>query len=209
MSSPGGQYKFPSMVLCEGKKDSILFKYIQDHLNKPHLHIASSGGNTKFVDKLKAMKTARGFSNVKHILLVSDNDDVHTDSFAAVCAQIVAAGYEAPPTPGVAGLGSPSFTVLMVPIDGSPGNMETVCEPAARTVAPKTAPIIDEFMARLNSDNWSAGRKSKAWLRAFLAAVCARDPFIAFGDSFDPAEHLLDVKHPAFKPILDEIAKLP
>jgi hypothetical protein len=213
----GEIYRWPSLILCEGEKDVLFFRAIRDKLRKPYLHIEhtgspreKAGGNKKFRQRLKALKGATDFQKVKHILLVSDNDDSFDTSFGEICSQVEAAGFgPAPKQPLERAQTDPSITIMMLPLDRTPGTLETVCRPAAEAAVPRLVQPVDQFLAVLNSDAWAAARKSKAWLRAYLAGACERDPFISFGNAVDPAEKLIPLDHKSFESIIAEVAKLP
>jgi hypothetical protein len=211
------KYRLPSMIICEGPEDVVLFQTIASHLSKK-LHIVhtgstrrAAGGNTKFGSKLLGLTSATGFEKVRHLLIVSDSDDDPDRSFAAIRAQINQAGFGPAPTrPFERGGNGRSVTIVMIPPDGGAGDLEAICSEVARAVHPNAARDVDSAMAFLEKDEWSASRRRKAWLRVFLAANHA-DPFVPLGTAVDDrgARALFPIDHACFARLRETVNQLP
>jgi hypothetical protein len=210
-------YRFPSMIICEGPEDVILFQTIANHMHKQNLHILhtgknrrSAGGNTMFEGKLKSLRAATGFQKVAHLLIVTDSDDDPDSSFTAVREQIKRAGFPAPQRPFERCGTNPSVTVGMIPPEGVEGDLETICGVAARSAHATAAGKVDAAMATLEGPKWSASRKRKAWLRVFLASI-HNDPFVPLGTSIQDqgGRALIPIDHAVFGPLRDAVASLP
>ena len=191
-------FVYPRLIICEGADDVAFFgRFIKDR-NLPFFHIRSTGedrrsrgGNTKFSLALESIKLNRAFGNLKDIVIVADNDDSPGAGFSQVCDQINEAGYTAPIAPFKKGAGTPSVTVMMLPYDGSQGNLECVLMPAATSADPSVAAMSDHCLAVLRAENWAIPKRGKLWLRINLAAR-ARDPFISLQSALtDPRESKL------------------
>jgi hypothetical protein len=166
-----------------------------------------SGGNTRFGSRLRGLRVVPGFSGISDILLVTDNDRNWRTSFDNVCRQIVDAGFGPPPAePLVKGTGHPAITIMMIPTDRQPGNLESACKEAARSQDDATAQNVDKFLALCHEENMAATRSGQIWLRTNLAAR-ARDPFVWLRSVFQkPTEYyLIPLEHISFRPLVDAL----
>ena len=204
------------LLLCEGPEDVAFFQRLIETRSLPRFRIrdtrgkASKGaGNTRFGHALTALKLEKG---VKDILIVADNDEAPDQSFSKVCRQIQSA-YDAdkvPDRPLQKVSRYPSIMVLMLPWEGRLGNLETLCEEAARTADAQVAGHVDHFAAMIGSDKWTKQtRKSKMWLRSMLAACCAHDPFVFLGTVFRDRKnrHLIPLDHRCFGCVSDVLSQ--
>jgi len=176
-------FTLPRLLLCEGPDDCAFFDRLIEIRNLPKFHIQSSSlnryapaGNAQFTTALDAIQGNRNYDALRHILIVSDNDSDHTTKFTKVCEQIEAAGLPRPIDP-LKPVGTfPSITVMMIPLDGSEGNLESLLLDAAAHACKIVAARIETCMAVLEAEKWPIPRKGKLWLRINLAAR-APDPF--------------------------------
>lgn len=213
MPASVGDQGLPRILICEGPDDVAFFQALIEAWRVPRFHITDtaekkgeSGGNTKFGKRLRSLQFRR---NVTDIIIVSDNDENHEQTFGAICRQIQEAGFGPPPTQPLERIvnpGRPAITAMMLPLDGSPGNLQCVCGDAARNADRNVTQSVDHFVSLLHADNWPVPRKGKLWLRANLAAR-ANDPFVFLGNVFREAQnqHLIPINDPSFKPIADAI----
>lgn len=178
----------PRLLLCEGPDDIAFFRTLIDNRNLPNFHIRSTGknrhdkgGNSKFGEKLRAMRLVRGFSQLQHIIIVTDADDDSAVSFENVRQQLInLGGLVIPNEPNVQAGGSPSLTVVVLPFSGC-GSLETYCIEAARSVDSNLANNVDTFRDLATNQDWPEPKRDKLWLRAMLAGFCKRDPMVNFG----------------------------
>lgn len=207
-------FTLPRLLICEGFDDIAFFQRLIAARGLPDFHIRSTaprrtyrGGNTKFSESLEAIRINHGFPKIQDILLVTDNDDDHQASFADICDQIRQAGFEAPSAPLNSGSGKPRITVMMLPLDGTPGNLECICRDAAQSADRQTGDRTDQCQALLLADSWPEPRRGKLWLRVNLAAR-AHDPFVSLATVFrDPGSlHLIPLEDRSFQAIADVLA---
>ena len=169
----------------------------------------SGGGNSKFGNTLNGLRAnRRGFTLIRDVLIVSDNDDSQENSFQAICNQLSGSGFAPPPAPLERSTGNPRITIMMLPLEDEPGHLESVCVPAARSVYHPTTTAIDYFAAMLRADEWEVRRKAKFWLRVALAAGCEKDPFVYLSKVFsDPKLNgLIPLGHNSLDPIADVLS---
>lgn len=189
-------------LLCEGPEDAAFFNLFIEHRGIPRFHICdtspkrgAAGGNSAFRAALNSAKTTRSYANLRHVLVVADNDDDPPGRFALVCNQIEAAGFPRPVSPLQATHGYPAITVMMLPLQSQPGALETVCQQPARSAAQMTGQQVDHFVATVAHHGWTDLQRSKLWLRTMLAARYAQDPFLSLRKVFN--------EHPDLVPMGD------
>jgi hypothetical protein len=82
MPYPLPGFKFNSLIICEGPEDKAFFERLIEANKLPPCHIEttgearkSSGGNTRFGMKLKAIRIRRDFDQLTNIIIVTDADN--------------------------------------------------------------------------------------------------------------------------------------
>jgi hypothetical protein len=217
---PRGPYRHSRLILCEGEEDVYLLSRIAEVVggNAKRFHVETTAkepkkaaGKGKFKERLKALKSATGFERIHHILLVTDNDDNHDESFKAICDQVRLAGFIPPAAALVRSGGHPSITIAMLPTTGEPGALESTLSDVARENNPRVAAEVDMVMALLHSEGWPPLRRSKAWLRVFLAIACSRDPCILIGEALanSRGDDLLPINSTALQVLRGAVAQIP
>jgi hypothetical protein len=197
-------FALPRLLICEGADDIAFFHRLIVVNRLPNFHLRSTaskkgerGGNTKFEAALESVKNNRGFPNIRDILLVSDNDSDHEESFDAICKQITGAMFIPPGSPLKKSDGNPAITIMMLPLDGMPGNLECLCRDAAERADKRAAQNATTFESLCGAENWLTTRRGKLWLRVNLASR-ATDPFVSLGTVFRDEDcfHLIPVNIP-------------
>lgn len=176
------------LILCEGKADKAFFRELIKKRGLPDFDVwfplrknDDSGGWTKFGYWLNEIKTNEGFiRNTKAILVVADNDDDPATRFTEIQAQIRdGIGYGVPKTPLQATTSAgdlPQIVIMMVPLDGNPGNLETILIPAAYSKWPDLQTPLDEYLGQSPAREWEDRKKAKMRMQCILAATCKQDP---------------------------------
>lgn len=204
-------YEQRALILCEGLDDLQFLTALREDRGLPACHIEtsgpsrySSGGNTKFCEKLRALRLNKSFrSNVDRICIITDSDNNEESSFHAICAQITAAQHEAPTAIGVATRASQRIVVYTIPRGGI-GSLETILLEPLYNTAPTVRAHVDHFVKNVTTAvDWTQPRIDKLWLRCFVSARWPRDPTISLSTVFrDPvARRLIPLEHPS----LDEL----
>lgn len=176
----------PYLILCEGSNDESFFTGLLKNRNIKGFQVAfpadpeqRSGGRNGFGDLLGSLTLQSGFSNLKTIVLASDNDDNGAKSFKFIQRQIKEAGeYSVPKKPFLITRtrGYPSLAVLMLPWKQELGNLETLCLRAAIDKWPKVASCLKDYYRCSDAPNWTLTKRSKMKLRCLIAATCKDDP---------------------------------
>lgn len=201
------EFTLPQLILCEGPADCAFFSALIEERNLPNYHIQHSGkrrnergGNTQFGEKLRALKINRSFRQVvKRVLVVADSDHDMGSRFEQVRDQLRAAELAVPDRQMVRIGEELSVAVIMLPSNG-PGNLECICEPAARAINPAIAAFVDHFVDAVVDHTWTIDKRGKLWLRASIAARWQRDPDIYLAKLFDQQEsrRLIPLTHSSF-----------
>ena len=206
----------PWLILCEGISDKRFFNHlIEAHdigngrydVYFPRNENDQTGGRTKVGAWLSLMmKTSETFQeNVKAVLIISDNDDDPDLSFREIQASLRAAGGFGVPERErtvVQQPGYPAILIFMIP-PGEPGNLETLCLPAAYSKWPfKEA--LDVYVRATPASDWGLGKQSKMRMQALLAAICKKQPDTTFTWHWQqPKEYRVPVSDPCFNDVVD------
>jgi len=173
------------------------------------------GGNSHIGRALAGFRSFTGFSRVKHVVVVVDNDTTPDDSFNNVKQQIVAISKSGAPHIAIpqqphtratikSGL---DVTVVTIPWAGTPGALEKVLLPAARYASPNTAHCLDAYVACTHVDAWaSENNREEMKLRCLLAAANEDNPGIGIGKIWTDAPHLIPIGHESLHDIVELLA---
>lgn len=219
----------PRVILCEGFSDEAFFRELIKQRRIHQFGIRScadadkskKGGIDKFGKLLEAIPTWEGFSELRDIVIVADNDASPAKNFAKVCRLIERASPEAIPAPVygvpdralVSAAGTPArITVLMMPWPDVPGNLESLCLQAAASVSADISACVDGFVRCARTDEWEDPTKvDKMRLRSILAARHQKDPFIGLGNVWQRQQSrgLIPINHPCFDRIEAFLRSIP
>jgi hypothetical protein len=202
----------PFLILCEGESDKRFFdKFIEKRHIEPIFQVRfpgredvpRGGGNSNFGPWLSAASKLIDFqTNIKAVLVVSDNDTDPAKSIEALIANLRQTGF-AIPQPGqkiAKKRGCPAVAIIMIP-DGSPGNLETLCLAPFYTKWP-IKPALDTFLAATPAATWSEGKKSKMQVQCLIAANCSSRPEAGFsGHWWEDDKFHLPLDDRAFDPL--------
>lgn len=178
------------LIVCEGPEDESFINSLIKKRSLPSCHVCNSGGWTTLAKKLDGIRPSAWFANIQKVLIIADNDDKPDKRFADICAQLEDFEFEAPSKPGeLSKSGHPKICIWMMPSLGELGCLETLLTKPARNVKGGKAKEIDEFLAVVGQDKWTSDvRKSKAWLRAYLA-INASDPGVTLVHTFTQSKN--------------------
>ena len=176
----------PYLIICEGTNDNAFLMALLKTRNISGFEVAypqspeqESDGRNGFGDLLGGLILKRGFSNLRGIIILSDNDANEAKSFQLIQEQIEKAGSYSIPAQSFEAVqteGYPALIVLMLPWKGELGNLETLCLRAAVDNWPKVATCLNDYYECSDAPNWSLSKRSKMQLRCLLAATCKQDP---------------------------------
>jgi hypothetical protein len=176
----------PPIILAEGPADEQFVRELIKARNLPRCDIQKANppeayGQPGFAKRLEGLKLAVGLSARKAVVIIADNDDDPSASFAFVRSQISAVGdYGIPTKPREAAASTnpnlPPLVVLMIPWDNESGCLDTICFAAADNMRPKIGKCVRKFVKCVKPKRWPVSPLSKLKMRCLLSAVCKQDP---------------------------------
>ena len=199
------------LIVCEGRADKAFFLELIQRRGLPDFQVQfplrrgdNTGGWTKYAHFLDDIKTNEGFiRNVKTILVTADNDDDPATRVTEIQEQIKeAGGYGIPAAElevarSLGGL--PDIVIMMLPLNGLQGNLETCLLPSALAKWPGLASPLEEFLRNSPADSWEERKKAKTRMQCILAATCRQDPNTSISLLWTrPEESHIPVDDPCF-----------
>ncbi|MCH8113686.1 MAG: hypothetical protein IH905_17310 [Proteobacteria bacterium] len=209
-------------ILTEGFEDAEFLKALTDARNiadfdvSPTEDVGSTAGNSGFEDAVIACEPLTGFSAVKDIVIIADNDDNPANSFASVCAQILKAQNEGnlkrnwgeAIQPNVKAAGDPSVSIWMWPSTGMDGCLETLLWQVVQNTHPNDATCVDAALKCSGADQWPISKLDKARVRCWISIVCRRNPALRLGHLWRRHLNLLPLNRAEFDPISSFLAAI-
>lgn len=202
-------------LLCEGDDDKGFLEALINKRGLPDFQVCHAaecneagsdgkgvGGRSGFIHSLNGFgPIIKGFSAVKAILLVTDNDT--TTSFTDVQQALTVNGHIAPNAPNEVGSahGKP-VAVLMIPSHSEQGDLEKLCFPEIVRVWPKAEECVTAFLKCTGADTWNkASSINKARARSATVGFYEPTPYMGIGHLF--RHGVLSVENPCFNPLVE------
>jgi hypothetical protein len=172
------------LIVSEGPGDLAFFKKLIEirKLENFKLFKRTGGepeGAGSFERILKSITVGTEYAECGLIVIVADNDVDPVASFRQILKQIKAAReFAIPERPREVATKEKlrSVSVLMLPWDDVPGDLETVCFDLASRARPKIARCVGRYVKCVKAEPWSPSQLSKLRLRCLIAASCPKDP---------------------------------
>jgi hypothetical protein len=212
------------LIIGEGPHDAAFFRVLLANRKLPAAHIhfteelSRMPGKSGFGESLARIRNLTGFSNLKHVVLVTDSDKNARGSFQEVAdlvrnVRAPALGepphsYPIPTEQHKRANGNPSITILMVPWKGKVGALETLCFEAAIRNRPAEAKCVDQFAKCARTNTWSPQKRAKMNLRSLITSIHERNPDIGFGKIWEDAPDLIPISDTAFSQIAKFLSKI-
>jgi hypothetical protein len=207
------------LILCEGSSDKTFFCELikqrglpEFQIQFPHEANETTGGIDKFGKFLLGNINEDFLRIVKGVLVVADNDDDHQTQFNRVRDQLRFAGYGVPDrvlkfvkSPN----SLPPIAIMMLPLGGIPGNLETVFMQAALNKWGNLQQPLADYLrgTPVELDNWSIGKKDKARIQCILAATCQQNPYSTIATLYrNSAQYCVPLDVPCLNDIAQELA---
>ena len=183
-SGEGAPVPGQRLIVYEGEGDRAFFKALiaGRSLQNFRLYKRPSKmleGVGSFEQILKSVTAGTDYENCSLVVIVADNDAEPEKSFRGIIRQIKAARrFAIPQKPReVANAGQQmAVSVLMLPWDDVPGDLETVCFEAAARAHRKIAACVEAYVQCVGAKQWGVSQISKLRLRCLIAASCRKDP---------------------------------
>lgn len=190
----------PRLLLVEGTDDYWFFRRIIERRQSAGIQIIEFGGKDTLGEFLTnvLVPRIRGTDIVRIIGIARDADDFYNRAYQSVGDSLRRAGLPVPQEPLTYANGMLDDTTIrtaayIIPDNGSPGDLETLCLQAVRN-AP-AIPCVDGYFDCLELIGHVPRQESKARLQAFLAANPG-NPTLRIGEAI--AAGVISWDSPAF-----------
>jgi hypothetical protein len=210
MSQPAAFDRRPWLILCEGETDKRFLDQLisnralpdEFQIRFPSRGTDNRGGRSKFGPWLNAAQAVTGWSDIRAVLIISDNDDDPPTSFGEVRASLTAGKW-----PGIPSFertiakspGYPHTVILMLPPAGQQGSLETLCLLAAYFKWQNIQAPLDAFVQSAGVNGWSANKEAKMRLQTVIAATCNARPDAGFAGHWrEDVQYHIPLNHAVF-----------
>lgn len=190
----------PRLLLVEGNDDFHFFRRVIERRGSQGVQIIEFGGKDKLGDFLTdiLVRRVRATNIVRIIGVVRDADDCFERAFQSVADSLRRAGLPTPAAPMVSANGMLDgaailSSVYIMPDNGSPGDLESLCLRAVQDTPAMTC--VESYMECLKAQGQTVRHERKAKLHAFLASN-TDDPTLQPGQAIDAG--IIPWNSPAF-----------
>jgi hypothetical protein len=173
------QLEHSRAIICEGVADQAFFMRLIHDRGLPGFDILDAKGRTRYSEILKGLRVGSHPIKLKAVLIVADNDDVPTQSFAKIQKQIrIATGYPVPGRPMEIAktAGQPLVLIMMLPWTDTPGCLETLLNMIWQREQESMKVCVDEFLTCTKVTEWKIQKRDKAAIQCFIAGSNREDP---------------------------------
>lgn len=206
------------ILITEGDSDDAFFKKLLEvhGIQGCSIKQRNRGGISYFREQLRSLRTPAVRTKYNKILLIADNDSDPAAGFACVTTELREANsgesgenqFGIPNAPRVPATGSPSLpsvSILMLPWDGQPGCLETLCLRSTNQKYLKEKKCAEDLVECVSANNWAISQKSKLTLRCLLSSVCKSDPNTGLAYAWSTVNgrpgDIFPLDNPVFQPI--------
>jgi hypothetical protein len=206
------------VIVGEGAGDAAFFTYLCQVHKIGGFQCLQAGGEAKFEQFLKDLRTITGFkTKCKVLIVVGDNDDKTDAAFKRVRLAVKRANLPVPDKPQQIMKWTTNdlrVGIVMIPFntagDSVKGCLETLLLEAAFERNERVAKCIPSFEKCIGADNWPNGsHNAKFKLRALLAAVFPDDPNFGLQYALKPACGVIPLEHKSFAGIVSFLRDVP
>lgn len=205
----------PVLLLSEGKSDTSFLQHLAEQRGIVSLHygfptdVTGGFGKTGFGRFLAGLPARTGFSNLKAILVLYDNDNDPEEEFRSVCALVNADDpYIIPVTPMNLGIAQENRTRLMfvpMPGVGQTGALETLLLQSTTGTSEDTLKCIDELVACADCSTWPPSASAKMRLRCLISVRCRGNSDITLTHVWRTPDNPIDLAHACFDGLVQTI----
>jgi hypothetical protein len=206
------------VIIGEGAGDAAFFTHLCAVHNIRGFQCLDAGGESKFEQYIKDLRSMTGFiRNCKLLLVVGDNDDKATLKFDNIRKALKKAKVPAPDNPFEVLKWTTDdlrVAIMMLPFDKdlkcSKGCLETILLISAIAQNQAIANCVAPFEGCVGVNGWAnVSHVDKFRLRALLAACFKDDPNFGLQYALDPKHGVIPLNHTAFDGIVDYLRGLP
>ncbi|MBF0565776.1 MAG: hypothetical protein HQK89_11075 [Nitrospirae bacterium] len=203
------------VLIGEGLADENFFKKLI--ARRPVLtescgaNILNAEGVTKIATTLKGISRAKGFRNVKGVLIAADSGSDPTKTFDDICKQIKSAtGYNIPAKPLEIAPKTddyPAVAVMLLPDENTPGGLEALCVEEIIQKYPWVEDCVETFLScgEIDITTWPVEKQGKARFHSMVAALNRDDPSRSLSKSFKDPNPIIDVSASCFDKVAEQL----
>jgi hypothetical protein len=194
-------------ILCEGPHDEHFLKAFINRRGLPPFQVkdahtcCGTGGRSGFSPSIQGFSTTRGFTELKGIVIITDNDN--EEAFTETQEALGDCGYRAPANPMATGLieDKPVLIILM-PSHIEYGNLEKICLPSLYEKWPEAEQCVKMYLECTRAVTWEKQHElCKAAVRSVISGFYEDDPYKGLGYLFRDHPDLAD--HDCFNGLAD------
>lgn len=210
-------------ILCEGEEDAAFARAVVRGRNlrlsfdiSPNIDVSGVGGNSGFEKSFLAIEPFIGFVDVKHVIIIGDNDDNPSQALNSVVGRLaqlkqsntIKRAWADVQNAGVKFGGDPSVSVWMWPAPGQIGCLETLLWALIEKKYRKEAACAMDACRCSGADKWPVSKFHKARVRCFLSLVCQGNPAISLSLLWRDYPDIIPVSDAAFRPFSDFLRRV-
>ncbi len=208
MTGEGLAFTEERFILCEGRPDKGFLETLINDRNLPHFQIreaseftgGKTGGRSAFGIFIEGCSALSGFSNLKGIAIVTDNDEEQT--LRNIEKNLAKHGYKPSDAAGIGSIENKPVVIIPIPDQTTYGNLETFCLPVLYDTWPSAEECIKAYLECTGALSWEKQHElCKAVVRSIVAGYNENDPNKGLGDLFKNGT--LSAKHPCFDRLAD------
>lgn len=204
------------VIAGEGAGDQALLSYLCAANGIAGYQIENFGGIGNLESWLSGLPGLSGYSRLRLIIVVADNDDHPDERFTEVRKAIKKAKL---PTPQNAfelrkEQNKPAMLVVMLPFTppATPnrGCLETLLLESASANLQQYMPCVDQFCTCVNSEAWAQrSHVDKLRLRILLSGASEDDPNLGLQYALNPDNNLIPLDHQSFDGLVAVLRNTP
>lgn len=203
------EFEKERFIICEGINDKHFLKAVIHKRGLPSFQIrhaaecngSKTGGRDGFGLAIEGIEALSGFSDLKGIIIVTDND--YENVVNDIQRKLETYGYIAPSNQNEIGTfyGKP-VAIILIPDHDKLGNLETLCLPALYEKLPGAKECVKAYLDCTDAIRWEKQHElCKAVVRSIIAGFYENDPYKGLGYLFRDIPSLAE--HTCFDGLVD------
>ncbi|MFH1132470.1 MAG: DUF3226 domain-containing protein [Pseudomonadota bacterium] len=183
------EFKQERFILCEGEHDKFFLETLIEERQLGLFQIETAEGCTGipghdgFGPALYGFEPVIGFSDLKGIGIVTDNDN--RQKLTNLVRRLRVHGYDPTPSAQVGNIYGKPVIIILIPDDKIYGNLERLCLPVLYDKWPGSEKCVEKYLECTGANRWTNQNKiSKAIIRSAIAGYHKDDPLKGFHHLF-------------------------
>ncbi len=200
------EFKETRFILCEGPHDKHFLETLGRVRKLPPFQIRDAyeccriGGKDGFIPALKGFPVIHGFSELRGIAIVTDNDNERSLTNLQRGLEDIEE-YVNTESPRIGKLSDVTVVIIPIPDYNRHGSLETLCLPTLYEKWPDAKKCVDAYLTCTGAINWQGHKLCKAEVRSIISGFYEDDPNKGLGYLFRDNRPLAN--HPCFNELAD------